>query len=30
MEMGEYEEASRDFNKAHQLDPSISRKIYFY
>jgi len=26
MEMGEYEEASRDFNKAHQLDPNIGAR----
>lgn len=26
MEMGEYEEATRDFNKAHQLDPNIGAR----
>lgn len=26
MEIGEYEEASRDFNKAHQLDPSLGAR----
>jgi DnaJ family protein C protein 7 len=26
MEIGEYEEASRDFNKAHQLDPNLGAR----